>query len=42
MAGPLFGLYNLSILIVWIIERGRRKKLEELARQTGADLVPLD
>jgi sec-independent protein translocase protein TatC len=42
MAGPLFGLYNLSILIVWVIERGRRKKLEELAKQTGADLVPLD
>jgi len=26
MAGPLFGLYNISIIIVWIIERGRRKE----------------
>ena len=42
MAGPLFGLYNISILIVWIIERGRRKKLQELAKETGADLVPLE
>jgi len=42
MAGPLFGLYNLSILIVWVIERGRRKKLEEMAKTTGADLVPME
>jgi sec-independent protein translocase protein TatC len=42
MAGPLFGLYNVSILIVWVIERGRRKKLEEMAKATGADLVPLE
>jgi sec-independent protein translocase protein TatC len=42
MAGPLFGLYNVSILIVWFIERGRRKKLQELEKQTGADLVPLE
>jgi sec-independent protein translocase protein TatC len=42
MAGPLFGLYNVSILIVWVIERGRRRKLEALAKETGADLVPLD
>ena len=27
MAGPLFGLFNLSILLVWMIERARRKKL---------------
>ena len=40
MAGPLFGLFNLSILIVWLIERARRKKLEALAKETGADLVP--
>ena len=42
MAGPLFVLYNLSILIVWMIERARRKKLEELSKATGADLVPLE
>jgi sec-independent protein translocase protein TatC len=42
MAGPLFGLYNVSILLVWIIERGRRKTLEEMAKATGADLVPLE
>ena len=42
MAGPLFGLYNVSILIVWIIERTRRKKLEEMAKTTGADLVPME
>jgi sec-independent protein translocase protein TatC len=40
MAGPLFGLFNLSILLVWMIERARRKKLEALAKETGADLVP--
>jgi len=40
MAGPLFGLYNVSILMVWMIERARRKKLEALAKETGADLVP--
>ncbi|HEX3694234.1 MAG TPA: twin-arginine translocase subunit TatC [Polyangia bacterium] len=40
MAGPLFGLYQVSILIVWAIERGRRKKLEALERETGAELVP--
>ena len=42
MAGPLFGLYNASILIVWVIERARRKKLEEMAKATGADLVPME
>jgi sec-independent protein translocase protein TatC len=42
MAGPLFGLFNLSIIIVWVIERGRRKKLEALAKETGADLMPSD
>jgi sec-independent protein translocase protein TatC len=42
MAGPLFGLYNISILIVWLIERGARERLEKLARETGADLVPVD
>jgi sec-independent protein translocase protein TatC len=42
MAGPLFALYNVSILIVWFIERGRRRTLEALEKETGADLVPLD
>jgi sec-independent protein translocase protein TatC len=42
MAGPLFGLFNLSIILVWLIERTRRKKLEALAKETGADLVPSD
>jgi sec-independent protein translocase protein TatC len=30
MAGPLFGLYNLSILIVWFIERARKKTMDDL------------
>ncbi len=40
MAGPLFGLFNISILLVWMIERARRRKLEALAKESGADLVP--
>jgi sec-independent protein translocase protein TatC len=40
MAGPLFGLFNLSIVLVWMIERTRRKKLEALEKESGADLVP--
>ena len=32
MAGPLFVLYNLSIVIVWLIERARKKKLDDLER----------
>jgi sec-independent protein translocase protein TatC len=42
MAGPLFALYNVSILIVWLIEKGARERLEKLARESGADLVPTD
>jgi sec-independent protein translocase protein TatC len=42
MAGPLFGLYNVSILIVFLIERANRERLEKLAKETGADLVPVD
>jgi sec-independent protein translocase protein TatC len=42
MAGPLFGLYNVSILIVWLIERAARERLARLAKETGADLVPYD
>jgi sec-independent protein translocase protein TatC len=40
MAGPLYGLFNISILIVWLIERAARRRLAELARETGADLSP--
>jgi sec-independent protein translocase protein TatC len=40
MATPLFGLFNVSILIVWLIERAARKRLATLAKETGADLVP--
>jgi Sec-independent protein secretion pathway component TatC len=42
MAGPLFALYNVSILIVWFIEKGARERLERLAKETGADLVPTE
>jgi Sec-independent protein secretion pathway component TatC len=42
MSAPLFGLYNISILVVWMIERAARKRLAALALQTGADLVPSD
>jgi sec-independent protein translocase protein TatC len=40
MAGPLFALFNLSIIIVWLIERANRKRLEQLQKETGADLMP--
>lgn len=42
MAGPLFGLYQVSIVIVWFIERAAKERLEKLAKETGADLVPVD
>ncbi len=32
MAGPLFALYNLSILIVLLIERARKKKLDDIEK----------
>lgn len=32
MAGPLFVLYNISIGIVWLIERARKKKMDDLER----------
>ena len=32
MAGPLFLLYNLSIMIVWLIERTRKKAADDLER----------
>jgi sec-independent protein translocase protein TatC len=40
MAGPLYGLFNLSIVIVWLIERARKKQLAALEKETGADLMP--
>lgn len=33
LAVPLFGLYNLSILVVWLLERARRKR--DAAIETG-------
>jgi len=30
LAGPLYALYNISIVIVWFVERARRKKMEAL------------
>jgi len=46
MAGPLFVLYNASILIVWLIERARKKKLDDLERgdpdPPSQSLVPSD
>lgn len=30
MAGPLYVLYNISIVLVWIIERGRKRKADAL------------
>jgi sec-independent protein translocase protein TatC len=41
MSVPLFLLYNVSILIVWLIERAARERLAKLAQETGADLVPV-
>jgi sec-independent protein translocase protein TatC len=44
MAGPLFGLYNLSILIVWLIERARKRALDDLEKgdsdEPPTSLVP--
>lgn len=33
LAGPIFALYNLSIVVVKIIERGRKRKQDELESQ---------
>jgi sec-independent protein translocase protein TatC len=35
LAGPLYLLYNISILLVWLIERGRRKR--DAALDTGTN-----
>jgi sec-independent protein translocase protein TatC len=37
MAGPLFALYNLSILIVWLIERGRKRAMDDLDKGDSGD-----
>ena len=48
MAGPLFALYNISIVIVWLIERARKKQLAELEKSyaegngESSSLVPSD
>ena len=39
LSGPLFALYNISIVIVWLIERANRKRLQALEKESGADLV---
>jgi sec-independent protein translocase protein TatC len=35
LAGPLFALYNISIVLVWLIERARRKRDTELEKTDG-------
>jgi sec-independent protein translocase protein TatC len=35
LAGPLFGLYNVSILVVWLIERARKKRDDQLEESNG-------
>jgi sec-independent protein translocase protein TatC len=34
LAAPIFGLYNISILVVWLIERAARRRNEALERGT--------
>jgi sec-independent protein translocase protein TatC len=34
LALPMFGLYNISIVVVWLIERARRKRDAALAAPT--------
>jgi sec-independent protein translocase protein TatC len=33
LAGPIYALYNLSILIVWAIERAQKRKVDEIDKQ---------
>jgi sec-independent protein translocase protein TatC len=35
LAGPLFALYEISIGVVWVIERGRKRKEAELEKEYG-------
>jgi sec-independent protein translocase protein TatC len=37
LAGPLFALYEVSILVVWVIERARKRKEVELEAEYGDD-----
>lgn len=37
LAGPLYALYNISILLVWLIERGRRKRDAALEAGTAGN-----
>jgi sec-independent protein translocase protein TatC len=33
LAGPLFGLYQVSIVVVWVIERARKRKEAALEKE---------
>jgi sec-independent protein translocase protein TatC len=37
LAGPLLGLYLISIAVVWLIERGRKQKEAELDKELGIE-----
>jgi sec-independent protein translocase protein TatC len=37
LAGPLFLLYEVSIVVVFVIERARKKRDAELEKQYGDD-----
>jgi sec-independent protein translocase protein TatC len=37
LAGPLYALYNISIILVWLIERGRRKRNAALEADAGGN-----
>jgi sec-independent protein translocase protein TatC len=37
LAGPLFGLYQISIVVVWVIERARKRKEAALEKEYGDD-----
>jgi sec-independent protein translocase protein TatC len=37
LAGPLFLLYEISIIVVWVIERARKKSEAELEAQYNTD-----
>jgi sec-independent protein translocase protein TatC len=37
LAGPLFALYQISIVVVWVIERARKRKEDALEKEYGDD-----
>ena len=37
LAGPLLALYEVSIAVVWLIERGRKRKEAELEKEYEND-----